>query len=189
MWNRHYTSITNKFAVAKSWKCNLKKGVCCFWQSTSTHTETTLSVDIPMIKFLDDSGSTNYCLCAVLVSCTVFFLGKKLRIYVFGKKDMQHIMPTSCYLRSVFSYLRNSICLMVVTWTPEKFMIWQLFTYSCAYLTSGPALFNCYRPLATLNPALVCRLLSNPQICSFLSLDISWASLVHNTVQKVLLVT
>ena len=56
MWNRHYTSITNKFAVAKSWKCNLKKCVYCFWQSTSTHTETTQSVDIAVIKFDDDSG-------------------------------------------------------------------------------------------------------------------------------------
>jgi len=76
-----------------------------------THTETTLSVDTAMIKFLDDSGSIDHCLCAALVSCAEILLGKKIRICVFGKKDMQPIMSTSCYLGPVFSYLRNSICL------------------------------------------------------------------------------
>jgi len=41
-----------------------------------------------MIKFLDESGSINYFLCTVLVSCAVFFLGKKILSYLFGKKDM-----------------------------------------------------------------------------------------------------
>jgi len=44
-------------------------------------------LDTAMIKFLDEPGSINYCLCSVLVSCTAL-LSKKIRIHVFGKKDM-----------------------------------------------------------------------------------------------------
>ena len=99
------TSIINKFAMAKFWKYNLKQWVCCLWQSNSTRTETTLSVDIAMIKIFDESGSINDCLCTLLVSMysNVFLLGKRIRIYVFGKKEMLTIMPTIFYLGPRFS--------------------------------------------------------------------------------------
>jgi len=38
--------------MTKSWKCHLKQWVRCLWQSSSAHIETTLSVDIAMIKNL-----------------------------------------------------------------------------------------------------------------------------------------
>jgi len=53
----------------------------------------------------------------------VFLLGKKIRIYVFGKKDRWHMKSTSCYLVPSISFLTNSVCLMIVTWMPTEFMI------------------------------------------------------------------
>jgi len=42
-----------------------------------------------MIKFVDESGCINYCLCTVFVSCTVmYFILKKYTYVLFGKKDM-----------------------------------------------------------------------------------------------------
>jgi len=32
-------------------------------------------------------------------------------------------MTTSCYIGPGFSHLRNSVCLMVVTWMPTEFKI------------------------------------------------------------------
>jgi len=69
-----------------------------------------------MIKYVDESRCLSYC--AAYYSCEmynlIFLLGKKIRIYIFGKKGMLPMMSTSCYLGPGFSYLRNSVCLMLV---------------------------------------------------------------------------
>jgi len=41
-----------------------------------------------MIKFLDVSGSINYCLCTFELYSNVFLLGDKIRINVFELKKM-----------------------------------------------------------------------------------------------------
>jgi len=47
-------------------------------------------LDIAMIKFLDESGSIDYCVCTVLVSCTVrhSFEVKRYVCAFWIKKDM-----------------------------------------------------------------------------------------------------
>ena len=42
-----------------------------------------------MIKFVDESGRINFCLCTVFVSCTLmYFFLEKYTYVLFGKKDV-----------------------------------------------------------------------------------------------------
>jgi len=85
------TSVIKKFAMAKSWKCHLKQWVRCLWQATSTHIWDHTVCRYSNDQKFGESGSINYCLCTVLVSCTaILLLGKKILLNVFGKKRDAH---------------------------------------------------------------------------------------------------
>ena len=125
----------NKSATEKYRKCNVNAVGLLL-----------LTIDFDIYT---ESGSINYCLCTVLVSCTVMhsFLVKRYVYTSLVKKDIQPIMSTSRYLRPGFSYLRNSVCLIVVTWMPQ-----YLWFNSCALFSS---VFLMLQAPRYLNPALV----------------------------------
>jgi len=65
-----------------------------------------------MIKSVDESGSINYCVCTVFVSCTVMysFLVKIYTFVLFGKYHNVHqlLFRTRCFAHRKFSMLDGS---------------------------------------------------------------------------------
>ena len=63
----------------------------------------------------------------------------------------------SCYLEPGFSYLWNSVCvgLMVVTWMPTWYVIWEFFILFKCIFKLGPRAGNMLQGPRYLNPALV----------------------------------
>ena len=115
-----------------------------------------------MIKFVDESGSINYCFCTVLVSCAVLYsFMVKLYAYTFlvNKKVCSHNVHHLVLWPGFRTY--EFQCLMIVTWMPTEFMIQHLF--KCIFKL-GPRAVNMLRAPRCLNPALpICQQLARNQ--------------------------
>jgi len=98
-----------------------------------------------------------YCTCEPYI--IVFLLGYKICMYVFGKKrHVAHNAHTTSYLGPGFSYLRDSVCLMLITLMPTEFMnlrIKKKINTCSSVFNLGPRAVNMLQASRYLNPALV----------------------------------
>jgi len=109
-----------------------------------------------MIKFVDESGTINYCLCTALVRFTVMhsFLVKSYVYTFLVKKYVAHNVHQLLFRTKVF-VLTNSVCPMSVTWMPTEFVIKQLFACSSLLFNLGPRAVIMLQAPRYLNPSLL----------------------------------
>ena len=151
---------------------------CCFWQSTSTFILRLYCLDIAKIKFLDESGSNNYCLCTVLVRCRPTLMHSflvKIYVYTFLVKKIyaarnvnQLLVRTRFFVLTKFSMANDSHM--------DAHTIYDLTVIhllKCFFFISSHALLVCYRPRATLIRHLFQERLV--QSCSQNARSLCWA--------------
>jgi len=65
-----------------------------------------------MMQFVDESGSSNYCFCIALVSCTVmypFMIKRYAYTFLVNKNVCSNHSVHQCVFMTRFSYIRNSV--------------------------------------------------------------------------------